>query len=264
MALPASAQSSNNVAPIKSKTSAKKTLPAPDIIVPVISPTRVMTTNIAFIIDTSGSMDTGGRVGMALTFAWGILGRGGDQLQVALFSFKNTHTRWPGLTAAEKVAAKSAGSLDEPVGKGPLKGWVFFPGVPQLASAQKWLNERGTNGGTNPTSALIEALAEKVKHLTIVLITDGEEFDIPAFKKAVADGQAEREKKELGKATIFVIGTGKSAAKQQHLIDVGKSEGGGLFVIEKPEPPLSIPLFVSPMPPGGIPDDIDDWLDRDD
>ena len=119
-------------------------------------------------------------------------------------------------------------------------------GSGDVASASAW-----TDGDADATScswALTAQVEFVVKYVTSAEFKD--------YKLGWSDDTMNLNK--------FVIGTGKSAAKQQHLIDVGKSEGGGLFVIEKPEPPLSIPLFVSPMPLGGIPYDIDDWLDRDD
>ena len=231
--------------------------PPPDEIVTVVptAETERMTTNIAFIVDTSGSMDNHGRVGMAITFANSIIGRPGDQLMIALLSFKDIHTRWPGLTEKEKAAALAAGSLD-PAGKKPPKGWTYFPGVPQLESAQNWLNSRGANGGTNPVSALTEVLAEDVDDLSIVIITDGEDFDVAGFKAAVKIGQALRVGREKNRAVIFVIGIGRKSAARQHLIDVGKEGLGGFFVVQKPEPPAPPkPIQLGPWPI--IPDDWD-------
>lgn len=210
-------------------------------IVNIEPPAALMTTNIAFIVDTSGSMNSYGRVGMAVTFANNIIGRPGDQLMIALFSFKQTHTRWPGLTDKEKAAAQAAGMLDGLDVKLPPKGWTYFPGKLQLESAQKWLNSRGANGGTNPVTALTEALAENVDDLSIVLITDGEDFDIPVFKIAVVIGQALRVGRGLKSAVIFVIGIGAPAANQHHLRDVGKEGGGGMYVVRRlPPPPLRL------------------------
>jgi len=226
-----------------------------DEIVTVVPPSGPMTTNIAFIVDTSGSMDNHGRVGMAVTFANSIIGRPGDQLMVALLSFKATHTRWPGMNKSEILAAKLAGTWERMDGPPPPKGWTYFPGVPQLASAQSWLNNRGASGGTDPVSAINEVLAETVKDLSIVLITDGEDFDVSAFTKAVVEGQSAREKSKLGRAIIFVIGIGKNSAIRQHLMDVGKAGGGGFFVVQRPKTP-PIPLLWP---------DPNDWdLDQDD
>jgi len=226
-----------DVSPIESTTPPPEPPRAPDIIESVIQPTMTMTTNVAFVVDTSGSMDNDGRVGMALTFARGLIERPTDQLMIALLSFKDSHMRWPGLTAQEREAARIAGTLQAASSTPPPKGWTYFPGVPELASAQAWLTARGASGGTNPVSAIAEILSESVRDLTVVLITDGEDFDVPAFRLAVTAGQASRVQRGVGRAVIFVIGTGGAAANKQHLRDVGTSEGGGLHVIRRPAPP---------------------------
>ena len=233
--------------------------PVPDEIVTIIPPTEMMTTNIAFIVDTSGSMNSDGRVGMAITFANSIIGREGDQLMISLFSFKSIHTRWPGMTANEIISAKLLGTWDKIDGPPPPKGWTYFPGVPQLASAQNWLSARGANGGTNPASALNESLAEDIKHLTIVLISDGEDFDVPEFIKAIIDGQKVRVDKGLGKAVIFIIGIGPKAHTMDHLRVVGETEGGGLFVVRRPQPPVALPVLL-PDPLLDL-NGLDDWDD---
>lgn len=197
--------------------------PSPGEVTSIVEPTARMTTKIAFVVDTSGSMDNTSRIGSALSFAKGIIGQQGDELLVALIAFSDSHTRWPGVK-------------HDGIGKPPPKGWTYFPGVPQLKSAQSWLDNQSVEGGTNPVSAIIEALAEPVKDLTVVLITDGE-FGVKAFKKAIKGGQANRKSLELGPAVIIVIGVGRGAKTQQHLIDVGKSERGGYYVIQPPPLP---------------------------
>jgi Mg-chelatase subunit ChlD len=211
-----------DVAPVESKTPAAKPQRPPDIIELVIPGNRPMTTWIAFVVDSSGSMDNSGRMGMAIKFATDILGQGVDEMKVALLAFKGSHERWPGVP-------------HDGLGPAPPEGWTEFPGVTQLQSAEKWLNSQGAHGITNPSSALREALAEEIEDLTVVIITDGD-FNGDDFKNAVAVGQASRESRGRKKATIIVVGIGEESVKRQHMIDVGKSEGGGLFVIKRPKP----------------------------
>jgi len=196
----------------------------PDLIVNVVNPdfTKRMTTKIAFVVDASGSMDNSRRMGMALKFAQNIIGGGHDEMLVALLAFKSSHLRWPGVK-------------HDGIGKPPPKGWAHFPGVPQLESAQAWLNAVPVEGATNPNSAMSEALAEPIRDLTVILITDGD-FNGPrnaeSFKQTVKDAQALREKNELGRAVIIIIGISASSKKQKHLTEVAKSEGGGFYVIQ--------------------------------
>ena len=236
---PALAQSGGSPLPAEPEDDYDAVPDQPDVIVPIVNPTSPMTTKIAFIVDTSGSMENGNRVKKAIAFAQSIMGARTDELLVALLAFKDGHDRWPGLPHKGD-------------GPAPPKGWTYFPGVPQLKSAQKWLTEQGTTGGTNPSSALKEILAEKITDLTIVLITDGDDFDVDKFKKTIADGQKLREKQKLGRAVIFIVGTGSRAEKHKHLQDVGKSEGGGLFVIRRPE--LIVPEPIAD-PSAQLPDD---------
>lgn len=239
IASPVLAQSGGAPLPVEPEDDYDVPPAEPDLIVPIVNPTSPMTTKIAFIVDTSGSMDNGGRVEKAITFAQSIMGARTDELLVALLAFKDDYKRWPGVP-------------HNGVGPAPPKGWTYFPGVPQLESAQKWLTAQGATGGTNPSGALREVLAEKIIDLTIVLITDGDDFDVDKFKKTIADGQRLREKQKLGKAVIFIVGTGSRAEKHKHLQDVGKSEGGGLFVIRKPE--LIVPEPIAD-PSAQLPDD---------
>lgn len=211
-------------APIESVTKVERRGP-PDEIVQVVPGTMRMTTKITFVVDTSGSMDHSGRVNQAITFARNILGQPGDDLIVTLYAFKDGFTKWPGLPPDPKEVR---------FGPPPPKGWTEFPGVPQQEAAQKWLTERGASGGTNPIGAMTDALGQNMKDLTIVLISDGE-FDGPSFLEAVEKAQQERIKKGLGRAVIFVIGTGADAGKTDHMVDVAKKNGGGLHVIRRPK-----------------------------
>lgn len=211
------------IAQIESETKVQTPRP-PDEIHEVAPGNRRMTTKIAFVVDTSGSMETEGRVQMSLTFARDLLGRPGDELLVQLFAFKASHTRWPGVRPDPNEVR---------FGPPPPEGWTEFPSVPALESAQRWLNEQGASGGTNPISAMTAALRLDQRDLTVVLITDGEFGSTTAaqFMAIVEALQKQREKQGLGRAVIFVIGTGPDAVDEQHLLTVGRANGGGMHVI---------------------------------
>lgn len=209
-------------APVQSRTATEGQRP-PDEIVQVAPGNRRMTTKIAFVVDTSGSMDNRGRVQMGITFARNLLGRPGDELLVQMFAFKDGFTRWPGIRPNPD---------EQRFGPPPPEGWTEFPSLPALQAAQRWLTEQGASGGTNPIGAMTAALQLNQRDLTVVLITDGEFGSIvPGFLTAVEAAQVAREMKGLERAVIFVIGTGPEAAEEQHLATVGRTHGGGMHVI---------------------------------
>jgi Mg-chelatase subunit ChlD len=182
-----------------------------------------MTTKIAFVVDTSGSMNNSGRVQMGITFARDLLGRPGDELLVQMFAFKSGFTRWPGVAPDPREVR---------LGPPPPHGWTEFPSRIAQENAQQWLTGQGANGGTNPVGAMTAALQLDQRDLTVVLITDGEfGSNVPAFLTTIEASQIAREKRGLGRATIFVIGTGPSAENEAHLGTVGRRYGGGLHII---------------------------------
>lgn len=195
----------------------------PDEIVEVAPGNRRMSTKIAFVVDTSGSMDNNGRVQMGITFARDLLGRPGDELLVQLFAFKENSARWPGVPPDPN---------EQRFGPPPPEGWTEFPSIPALESAQRWLTAQGARGGTNPVAAMTEALSLEQRDLTVVLITDGDfGSHVAEFLTVVEALQQARIKKGLGRAVIFVIGTGPEAARESHLLTVGRVNGGGMHVI---------------------------------
>jgi Mg-chelatase subunit ChlD len=191
----------------------------PDEIIPIVPPTDRMTSRVAFVLDLSGSMRFSDHAGMAISFAQRILGEAGDELQVAVFAFRESYDRWPGIPHT---------------GNGPLPpaGWTNFPGLPQMESVRDWLNKFGADGGTNPDGAIRAALTEKVETLTVVIITDGI-FNGESFKEAITHGQELRNEMGLGRATVIVVGVGFESRKRKHLQEVGGA-GGGFYVICKP------------------------------
>ena len=219
--------------------------PVPDVVVPLVPGTRRMTTKIAFVVDVSLSMRSYGRVQMGITFARDLLGRPDDELLIQLFAFRKDVSRWPGIKPDPS---------EQQYGPPPPEGWTEFPSVAALESAQRWLSAQGTSGGTNPTKAMIAALQLQQRDLSVVLITDGEfKAHEEEFLAAVKVGQAIREAKGLGRAVIFVIGTGPAAAQEQHLLQVGKENGGGVAII-MPQAKKPTPAVEQPAPP--LPDDI--------
>lgn len=192
-------------------------------IIPVVEQTQKMSTKIAFVVDASGSMASFNHLGVAMGFTNSILGREGDELEVALYAFRDMAIRWPGFPHDDQ-------------GPPPPPGWTYFPSVPAYEAAERWLRELGAGGATNPVEAVLCALAEPIKELTVVIITDGD-FGGPQFKDAVIAGQVGRITRGLDRAVVVVIGVGANVEKRQHLIDVGTTEQGGFYKVREADPP---------------------------
>lgn len=214
-------------APVKSKTVVVDP-EVPDEVVAIIPGTARMTTRLTFVIDTSSSMSNSRRVSQAIVFARDTLGLPGDDLLVTMYAFKEAFKKWPGL--APDPSEVRFGPL-------PPKGWTEFPGVPQQQAAQEWLSNEGASGGTNPNDAMVAAITQDMKDLTVVLITDGQFYRYNAtFVATIEAAQQARLKKGYRRATIFIVGTGEASVTRPHMIAAARRNGGGLHVIRPARP----------------------------
>lgn len=195
----------------------------------VVEPTERMTTRIAFVVDVSGSMKDVAKIGVGLGFSRSLLGREGDELEIAIYSFSDAKARWEGFPFDPSDG-----------GKPPPPGWTYFPSVPALRAATEWLASQGAKGGTNPTGAVAAALEESVEKLTVVVITDGE-FEPESFLAAIERGQAARERAGLGRAVLITVGVGQGSSAQAHLRKAGEAGGGFFYVREVEEPGPELP-----------------------
>ena len=198
-----------------------------DVLRAVEKPSTQLTKRLFLVLDVSGSM-RGLKLGRVLQTVSQVIQQPLDEAEVAIVTFNERSERWPGLPEPD---------ADKPV----PPGWARLPSVVALNYAQGWVASRDAGSSTDPTTAMNRAFEDTREGLSIVLVTDGE-FNGPAyttddhaFDKLVADGQAERERKGLGRAPIMVFGVGASAERQEHLVRVGRDYGGGFWVDKDPE-----------------------------
>lgn len=193
------------------------------VIEPVVPQTRRMSNKVAIVADASGSMNDVARISIALGFIRYMIGHGDDHLDIAAFAFSDEFVRWPGVPYTGN-------------GRAPPRGWTAFPSEEALDNVNSWLRAQVASGGTNPVGAMLAALREDVDDLTVMLIMDGEFDSVDAFNHAVEDGQLGRVARGRQRAIIIVVGVGPNVRKQDHLEDVGRSEGGGFYVVREEEP----------------------------
>lgn len=124
-----------------------------------------ITKNLFFLLDTSGSM-CNGKLQKAIDAVVAIATQETDDLNVAVATFGDGTTRWPGKPHTEPD-------------NNPPEGWATLPSKETTDALAKWLGERRSSGGTPVVPALQAALSEKAPKngaLTVILVTDGK-FD---------------------------------------------------------------------------------------
>lgn len=191
------------------------------VVVPVreiVAPTQRLTQRIVFVLDVSGSMQEDGKIKRLVGFVGSVIQQPLDELQIAIFAFDTSMYRWPGVA-------------DPPEDTKPVpKGWAKLPSEEALKSAQAWLSQFTSGGGTRPEETLRAALSEERTDMSVVVVTDGDYNNGSAESTAiVAERQAWREKKGCGKAVIMAFGVGKGSAKQEHLAALGRTWLGGFY-----------------------------------
>ena len=196
-------------------------------LVTVVSPTTRLTKRIVFLVDVSGSM-AGLKFDRACGAVLEIAGQPVDEMEIAVFAFDNTPTRWPGIPEAK--------DLEKGI-KGIPKGWAALPSQEAINTSSHWLGGISPDGGTLVIPPLLAALAEERKELSIVLITDGQFYQerTDSILAAVEKAQKARVAKGLGRAVILAYGVAGESIALQKLAEAG---GGGFFKRAVPTSPL--------------------------
>ena len=161
---------------------------------------------LVYLVDVSGSM-AGARLTKALEAFDLLAGQPVDQAYLRVDAFAGSHRK---------------------------RRWAKLPSADELAQAEAWLSKQfyKLDSSTRLLPALVEALAEKPKALTIVIVTDGElgEDRLEDLETEIKAAQRKRKVKAL----IGVVGVGhsKPRAKLKRIAELGR---GGYCAIEVPK-----------------------------
>ncbi len=209
-------------------------------LITVVPPTTRLTKRIVFLVDVSGSM-AGLKFDRACGAVLEIAGQPVDEMEMAVFAFDNTPTRWPGIPEPR--------DLEQGI-KGIPKGWAALPSQVAMNKSSRWLSGISPDGGTLVIPALLAALAEERKELSIVLITDGQFYQerTDTILAAVETAQRAREAKGLGRAVILAYGVAGESTALQKLAEVG---GGGFYKRSVPTSPLMFMKKTAAISGGG-------------
>ena len=156
-----------------------------------------MTDRVIFVMDTSGSMT--GELKKAIDCLMLIAGSPSDDLRVGLITFTHTADRWKGVP--ECLVPHTGHHLRKCI---PPQ-WAAMPS--SLSKLYAYLASLEATGGTNPGPAILEALKDPEKLLTVVLISDGGFHDDMAVN-AWKSGQELRKKRKLPPAKLMIWGAG--------------------------------------------------------
>ena len=172
-------------------------------LVTVHAPTAQHTRNVAMVLDVSGSMQ--GDLPRAW-WAWRqITEQPTDDSNLAVWCFNGRVTRYP---------------VD----------WIALPDAEALGKATAWVESHQAEGDTLVIPALRAALKQRRKDLTVVVVTDGHFHGErrEQIQAAVAQLQAWREAKGLGRAVIACVGVGSVNERGLSACE----DGGGVFRVE--------------------------------
>lgn len=188
-----------------------------------VEPAERTTSRVMLLVDTSGSMKPG-KLPLAIDAALRIARQGGDELEIAAYSFAAGFCRWP------VPLQEDAGDV--------VIGWARMPDERALAALLAWLQAPVvSDASTSLGPALKDALADRRDKLTVIVITDGILDDGAAVLEALQDGQAEREKDGRGRAVVACLGIGSDAPPLKALAEAGRG-GYWRVPLEAPAHPL--------------------------
>ena len=162
----------------------------------------------ALVVDQSGSMHSG-RVTKSIEAVLAVSQQPTDDMEVCLFGFTHKSVKWHA-------------------------GWKKLPSAKVIKSLSDWLLvTKSMYGSTYLRPALLHALKEKKKNLTVVVISDGL-FDYETEKdliKALEEGQKARVKNKLPRAVVITICVGsKSKQATRKMRALGKAGKGGCYL----------------------------------
>jgi len=161
------------------------------------------TSNILFVVDTSGSMDQR-QTSDAIESVCQIAETPLDDLQIAIISFGTDVHRWAG---TDDINEQTGQPTSRP-------GWSLMPSLHNVQAARNWLQNNKDNGGTNITSAINQAFestnglqgAQRITQLSIIIVSDGDFSNFEALALAIERQQKLREENGLDRVAIGFFG----------------------------------------------------------
>lgn len=160
------------------------------------------TSNILFVVDTSGSMDQS-QVADAIQAVCGIAETPLDDLQVAAINFGSRVSRWPG---TEDVDPQTGKPMSRP-------GWSLMPSANNLRALRDWLHTKD-GGSTEIIAAINQAFAstngqngaQSVRQLSIIIVSDGDFTNFAGLRAAIDRQQQVRQRAGLDRVAIGFFG----------------------------------------------------------
>lgn len=172
------------------------------------------TSNILFIVDTSGSMDQQ-QVADAIQAVLNIAEVPLDDLQIALISFGGVARRWAG---TEDRNPQTGELISRP-------NWSLMPSRHNLDAAREWLENSRDGGGTQIIAAINQAFAscgageggQSVRNLSIIIISDGDFNNFGGLQRSIDERQRERRRADLDDVAIGFFGIGVTERDDQSI-----------------------------------------------
>lgn len=200
-----------------------------------IVPARARLTNrVILVVDVSGSM-TGDpeRISGAFDAVRLMTSMPGDDLEIAVIAFSDYHVRWPGI---KERCLHRKGVKCSPRWRCLPPGWARFPSLTARKAILRWLQGtqvRAINGnGTRAAPAMVSALAERRKNISVILVTDGE-VEAGTTVKMLKLWQKNRIARGLGAAVFRTYGVGNFVKEATVMRELGKLGGGGFWAHTK-------------------------------
>lgn len=183
--------------------------------VTTLEPEVPVSKRVIFLIDTSASMDSDGKIAQAIAAVKDIIRQPIDEMDLAVIAFSDSASRWSGVPE-----------------EGVSPGWAKLPSEEAVSAAQSWLDSVSADGGTIFTTPFELAFREPTRDLTIILVSDGRAYipaDIGPLIGSTCLWQEQRVQRGLGKAVVYAI----MLDHCQWIHDLVKPTGGGVFQVVK-------------------------------
>jgi hypothetical protein len=204
----------------------------------------VLASRVIFVVDQSSSMSKD-KLRQAVDSCLLILQNPDDGWRVGMIGFTTTFTRWHGAPECVKhdPGPRAGGGYalrrDLQIKVTPCSkhcvpaGWAAMP--KSYEKAEAWLTSLASSGGTTPHPALEAALTDPVRGLTVVFVSDGEDYKGDECVKTIEKANAWRKKNGLARAGVMVWGAGPhmqrpDSAYRKVLVKIAKAGGGGMWV----------------------------------